>query len=117
MKTNQLMMGFAQIADWVCDRILEGKYQADDRIPSVRELAELMEVNPNTIVRSYEKLQREEVIYMQRGMGYFVVNGALERIREQRRKAFFDQHLPNFLSEMQLLGIKPQEVITQMTSD
>lgn len=114
MKTNQLLMGFAQIADWVCDRILDGQYQADERIPSVRELAEMMEVNPNTVARSYEKLQREEVIYTQRGMGYFVVNGALERIRKQRRQLFFDEQLPRLLEEMQLLGITVEEVSDRM---
>lgn len=114
MKANQLLMGFAQIADWVCDRILDGQYKADERIPSVRELAELMEVNPNTVARSYEKLQREELIYTQRGMGYFVVHGALERIKAHRRQTFFDRHLPSLLEEMRLLGITSEEVISHI---
>ena len=47
--TNQSI--FIQIADRICDRVLSGEYQAEARIPSVRELALEMEVNPNTVMR------------------------------------------------------------------
>lgn len=110
MKTNHLTMGFVQIADWVCDRILVGDFIAEGRIPSVRELAEQMEVNPNTISRSYERLQRQELIYTQRGMGYFVSEGAREQILAQRRKTFFEETIPELKTEMERLRITPEEL-------
>ena len=54
--TNQSI--FIQIAERICDRVLSGNYKADSRIPSVRELAVEMEVNPNTVMRSFERLQQ-----------------------------------------------------------
>jgi GntR family transcriptional regulator len=59
--TNQSI--FIQIAERICDRVLSGNYKADSRIPSVRELAVEMEVNPNTVMRSFERLQANEIIY------------------------------------------------------
>ncbi len=67
---------YIQMADRLCDEILAGKYKDDDRIPSVREYAVLLEVNTNTAVKAYEQLAREEIIYNKRGLGYFVTPGA-----------------------------------------
>ena len=54
---------YIQMADRLCDEILSGTYKDDDRIPSVREYAVLLEVNTNTAVKAYEQLAREEIIY------------------------------------------------------
>ena len=52
---------FLQMADRLCDEILAGKYQDDDRIPSVREYAVLLEVNTNTAVKAYDELARANI--------------------------------------------------------
>lgn len=75
--TNQSI--FIQIAERICDRVLSGNYKADSRIPSVRELAVEMEVNPNTVMRSFERLQANEIIYNKRGIGYFVASDAEQK--------------------------------------
>ena len=49
---------YLQMADRLCDEILAGKYQDDDRIPSVREYAVMLEVNANTAVKAYDELAR-----------------------------------------------------------
>lgn len=59
---------YLQIADRICDDILLGQYEEEWRIPSVREYASIVEVNANTVMRSYEYLQSQEVIYNKRGM-------------------------------------------------
>ena len=71
---------YLQMVDRLCDEILSGVYQDDDRIPSVREYAVLLEVNTNTAVKAYEQLAREEIIYNKRGLGYFVTPGAKKQI-------------------------------------
>ena len=53
---------YVQMADRLCDEILEGTYKADDRIPSVREYSVMLEVNTNTAVKAYELLAREQII-------------------------------------------------------
>ena len=54
---------FLQIADSVCDRILSGELNGEDRIPSVREFGADIGVNPNTVMRTYEKLTADGIIY------------------------------------------------------
>ena len=66
---------YLQIADRICDEILQGRYAENDRIPSVRDYAATVEVNANTAMRSYDFLQSRSVIRMQRGIGYFVEPG------------------------------------------
>ena len=60
---------YVQIADRLCDEILTGKFVDDERIPSVREYAVLLEVNTNTAVKSYDLLEQRGVIYKKRGLG------------------------------------------------
>lgn len=101
---------YIQMADRLCDEILSGVYQDDDRIPSVREYAVLLEVNTNTAVKAYEQLAREEVIYNKRGLGYFVTKGAKKQILKARKKEFMKERLPEFFRQMKLLGINKEEV-------
>lgn len=101
---------YIQMADRLCDEILAGKYKDDDRIPSVREYAVLLEVNTNTAVKTYDELARAEVIYNKRGLGYFVKPGAREQILAERKREFVEQHLPEMFRQMKLLGIKKEEV-------
>ena len=101
---------YIQMADRLCDEILSGVYQDDDRIPSVREYAVLLEVNTNTAVKAYEQLAREEVIYNKRGLGYFVIKGAKKQILKERKKAFMKERLPELFRQMQLLDISMDDV-------
>ena len=71
---------YLQIADRICDEILLGQYQEEERIPSVREYAAMVEVNANTAMRSFDYLQSQDIIYNKRGIGYFVSSGAKELI-------------------------------------
>lgn len=101
---------YLQMADRLCDDILAGKYKADERIPSVREYAVMLEVNTNTAVKAYDELSREGIIYNRRGLGYFVASDAAARIRENRKEAFFKEMLPDVFRQMALLDIDIKEV-------
>ena len=101
---------YEQMADRLCDEIIAGTYKTDDRIPSVREYAVMLQVNTNTAVKSYELLAREGIIYIRRGLGYYVSDGAREQIMTARRKAFLSQTLPSLFREMELLGITLEEI-------
>lgn len=102
---------FMQIADRICDEIIEGKYLVDERIPSVREYCLLVEVNVNTVVKSYDYLQREGILYTKRGLGFYVSSEAIEKIISIRHKLFVDEDLPHIFHEMKMLGISIDEVI------
>lgn len=102
---------YIQIADRLCDEIISGKHKDDDRIPSVREYAVLLEVNTNTVVKAYDFLAREEIIYNKRGLGFFVTPGAKDHILKFRREEFMQQTLPEVFRQMRLLGIGIDEVV------
>ena len=101
---------YVQIADRIGDDILNGKYQEEARIPSVREFAALMEVNANTTMRAYEMLQNRNIIYMKRGIGYFVSTGARELVLENRKNVFIGEDLNGFFHEIYTLGIPIEEI-------
>lgn len=96
---------YQQIADTMCERIVDGEWNADDRIPSVRDVAIQLGVNPNTVMRTFDYLQQTEIIYNKRGVGYFVAPDATKRIQQMKRKEFIDDELPAFMQKMNLLGI------------
>ena len=96
---------YLQIADVFAENILSGKLKADDRIPSVREYGAEVGVNPNTMMRAYEKLTTEEIIYNKRGIGYFVSADAREKIRAAQKAEFLKVEVPAILRKMELLGL------------
>ena len=103
---------YQQIVDYVCDRIVSGQWAEEERIPSVRDLATQLQVNPNTVMRAYERLQMSEVIANTRGVGYFVSAGAKQQVTALKRAAFFETALPELFTAMQTLGISWDEVET-----
>ena len=104
---------YLQIADLICEDILQDRLLEDERIPSVREYAANVEVNANTAVRAYEWLQQQDIIYTRRGLGFFVAPGAKERIRQMRRTAFLSEELPSLFQSMRALGIEIGEIEQQ----
>ncbi|WP_199535524.1 GntR family transcriptional regulator [Rhodohalobacter sp. SW132] len=98
---------YMQITDHFCDQILNKEWSAGERIPSVREMAVKMEVNPNTAIRAYHYLQDENVLYNERGVGYFVSDKAYELVLDLKREEFIREKLPVFYRDMRQLGISP----------
>ena len=104
---------YQQIAERICDEILDNKFPPGERLPSIREYAALVEVNANTVVRSYEWLQQQEIIFNKRGIGYYVSPEGKHRIKEIRRKRFFSDELPLFFNRLSTLDISVAEIDAQ----
>ncbi len=102
---------FLQMADRLCDEILAGTYKDDDRIPSVREYAVMLEVNTNTAVKAYEQLARANIIYNKRGLGYYVTSGARDQILRERREEFLQKTLPELFRQMSLLRLGIEDIV------
>jgi len=96
---------YLQIADYVCEQILTKQWSEQQKIPSIRELAVSMEVNPNTVVRSYAFLEDQGVIEMKRGVGYFIAPKALKKVIDLLRAEFINEDLPQVFKTMRLLEI------------
>jgi len=100
-----------QIADHFCENILLQKWQPGDRIPSVREMAVKVEVNPNTVMRTFNYLQEKGIIFNKRGIGYFVSEDGFERTRALRKQDFVTKELPIVFKAMQLLQLTVDDLL------
>ena len=101
---------YLQIADRIGDQILSGILTPDGKVPSVRELAAEIEVNANTVARTYDHLQQNGVIYTKRGLGYFVCPDAQEKIVASRRDQLMQGEMDYFLGQLKAVGITPAEL-------
>ncbi|MCE7040949.1 GntR family transcriptional regulator [Dyadobacter sp. CY312] len=101
---------YLQIADYICEQILLAKWPPGERIPSVRDLASMMEVNPNTVMRTYEFLQTKEIIFNKRGIGYSASENATALILAYRKERFLENELPEFFKAMYLINISMEEL-------
>lgn len=102
---------YLQIADRLMEQVLAGELKEEDRVPSVRDVAEAMGVNPNTVMRTFEYLQGAGIIYNRRGVGYFVSPDAQQKILEKQRREFIEDDLPIIKQKMKMLGIDPRELL------
>ena len=107
---------YLQIADRIGDQILSGTLTPEGKVPSVRELAAEIEVNANTVARTYEYLQQRGIIYTKRGLGYFVSPDAKENIVASRREQLMQGEMDYFLGQLKAVGITPAE-LQQIYSD
>lgn len=101
---------FLQIADSISEKVIEGKYPPGEKIPSVRDLASEMGVNPNTVMRTYSELQNRGIIDNKRGIGYYVSDEAVNIIRQWKRKEFFETDLPVIARQVRILNITLEEL-------
>lgn len=105
---------YLQIVGYISDKITSEEWHEEQRVPSVRELGGLLGVNPNTCMRAYEHLTRLNIIANSRGIGYFVLIGAKERLLDIYRNGFFNEILPDIFERMNKLGIKKEEIISKL---
>ena len=110
MQFRETQSIYLQIADYVCEKILLREWPPGERIPSVRELAIQLEVNPNTIMKTYEFLQQEKIIFNQRGIGFFAAADAIDQATRYRRDWFIEKDLPQVFRSLFLLGMAPEEL-------
>ena len=76
---------YEQIIDSIKSLIVSGVLERDDQLPSVRQLAQELAINPNTIQKAYGELEREGVIYSLKGRGSFVGSGIQELLMVQQQ--------------------------------
>lgn len=110
MNFNENQSIYLQITAFVKEQILLDKWKKEEKIPSVRELAFMLQVNPNTVMHAYELLQQEGVIYNRRGLGNYVSADAGEKIFAERKNRFLQSEIPSIFRTMQALGIEFNEL-------
>ena len=105
---------YLQIADQIRERVLDGDWRAGERIPSIRELAVELGVNPNTVTKSYQRLMDRGIISSRRGLGYFVSDDAREHALQEMKAEFLRDEVPRIVRTMQLLGIGLDELAARL---
>jgi len=101
---------YLQIADYICEKILLNEWKPEDKIPSVRDLAIQLEVNPNTAMRSFDLLKSQQLIYDKRGIGYFVTPDAVDNAIAFRKQDFMEKEMPAVFRTMYMLGLEPADL-------
>lgn len=94
---------FLQIRDQLVDQILTGRLAPGDKIPSVRELAVDLEVNRNTVMRSYALMEQEGIVDNRRGIGFFVSEQARQRLATDEKAQFIRDELPKLIHQAKVL--------------
>ena len=105
---------YLQIAEQIRERVLDGDWRAGERIPSIRELAVELGVNPNTVTKSYQRLMDRGIISSRRGLGYFVSDDAREQALQEMKAEFLRDEVPRIVRTMQLLGIGLDELAAHL---
>ncbi len=110
MEFNEKQAIYLQLADHFIENILVEKWPEQARIPSIREMAVQLEVNPNTVTRTYNYLQEKGIIHNKRGIGYFVTEGGYQNARELKKQEFIHHDMPSFFRKMELLDMDLKEL-------
>lgn len=100
---------YDQIVEQVKFAIAAGAVQVNELIPSVRELAKEIVVNPNTIARSYRILQEQGIVYSKRGLGLAVAEDSEKRCREERLE-IFRHRFDRLFEEARRSRLSPEEI-------
>src|SRR4051812_24514027 len=91
--------------------ILRGQYRAGDQLPSVRALAAEHGANPLTVAKAYQSFQDDGYVEVRRGVGMFVLNGAVERLRVAERDLFLQDSWPRISAHIKLLGLDADDLL------
>lgn len=109
MLFNDNLPIYVQIMDLIKKRLISGELKGGDKLESVRELSTELKVNPNTIQRSYQELERENLVFTQRGMGTFVTED--QNIINNLKSNMASNMVKSFIMEMKSLGFTPKEIV------
>ena len=107
---NENLPIYIQIMNLIKRRIVKGEIRRGDKLPSVRDLSTELKVNPNTIQRSYHELERENLVFTQRGMGTYVTED--ENIIKELKQSMASSLVNSFIQDMRSLGFDLEEIVS-----
>lgn len=105
---------FRQIALGIEDAILTGAFEEGEQIPSITEFSVTYKINPATALKGINLLVDAGVLYKKRGVGMFVTEGAVMKLKEKRKEEFYDSYVRSLIEEAKKLGISGDEIIAMV---
>ncbi len=113
--TNQPI--FLQIRQRLIEMILSGVRQPGDALPSVRQVAADLSVNPLTVTRAFEALVEIGVVEKRRGLGMYVADGARQTLLKREREKFLSEDWPRIVAQIRSLELSPEELLGDTTKE
>ena len=104
---------YEQIVEQVKEQVLKGILKGGDQLPSVRQLAGMLTINPNTVSKAYQELERQKIIETIRGKGTFICAISVKRMDEEKMGELY-QMLKQVCIELHYMGLKEEEIMVQV---
>ena len=105
---------FLQIAEGIEDAILTGVFQEESQIPSTTEISVTYKINPATALKGINLLVDAGIVYKKRGVGMFVAEGAVRKLRQKRKDQFYENFVSRLGEEAKKLEITDVEIISMI---
>lgn len=103
---------YIQLVEQLKEYIVAGKFKAGEKLPSVREFAMQIKVNPNTVQKALAEIENQQLIYTERTNGKFVTEN--EELIENVKQELANQKVQKYFQDMNKLGIDKESAITYL---
>jgi GntR family transcriptional regulator len=111
LNSDSLKPIYIQIAEWLETEILGGRIEADAKVYSQYQLAEMLNINPATAAKGLNLLADENILYKKRGLGMFVSVDAKSIILTKRRSQTLTQMVEELVKEAEYLQVEEEELV------
>ncbi|WP_062748285.1 GntR family transcriptional regulator [Shouchella tritolerans] len=101
---------FQQIREMIEDEIVNGTLTEEAQVPSTNQLVATYKINPATVLKGFNQLVDNGILYKKRGVGMFVKSGARSKLIKKRKQAFKENYVRSMLQEARKLGITEGEL-------
>ncbi len=108
---------YIQLKERIVRMMLDGSLKDGDALPSVRQIAADYQINPLTVLKSYQLLVAQNLVEKRRGLGMFVRAGASKRLASSERDAFLHEEWPLIVERIGRLGLDPRTLLKRITGD
>lgn len=102
---------FIQVAEWIEDAILSGRYEEEQQIPSITEFSVACKINPATALKGINILVDNGILYKKRGLGMFVAQGAKDKLRNKRKAMFYENYIISLVKEAKRINIDKDDIL------
>lgn len=103
---------YVQLIERLRDDIISGNLKKGEKLPSIRDYANKVMVNPNTVQKVYSELEIKNYIFSKRGIGYYVSED--DQFIRDKRENYLDKEIEKFLNKMKFLGFSNEEIIKKL---
>ncbi len=102
---------YLKLFETIAHAMLDGKYKDGDLLPSVRAFANEQGANPLTVAKAYQLFQERGLVTVKRGVGLFVADGAVQKLKADERQNFINNIWPDIDKHMRRIGVSAADLV------